>query len=76
MPLLFFLEAGAVLIKMWAPEHFHGGGLSYVPRGAVAKQANRMMGPRQQPQFAPRLMDMFIPRQSARQSRGVWKSCN
>lgn len=27
----FFLEAGMLLIKMWAPEHFHRGRLSYIP---------------------------------------------
>lgn len=54
------------LIKMWAPEHFRGGRLSYVPRGTAMEQANGMMGPRQLPQFASRLMDVFIPRQSAR----------
>ena len=74
VPLLFFLEAGTRLIKMWAPEHFHRGRLSYVPRGAAAEQANGMMGPRQLPQFASRLMDVFIPRVHA--VTGVWKSCN
>lgn len=62
VPLPFFLEAGTLLIKMWAPEHSHRGGVSYSPRGTAREQANGMTGPRQQPQFASRLMDMFIPR--------------
>ena len=75
MALRFFLEAGTLLIKMWAPEHFHGGRLSYVPRGAAVEHANGMTGPRQAPQSASLLMDVFIPRQSAH-SHGVWKSHN
>lgn len=36
--MLSFLEAGTLLIKMWAPEHFRGGGLGCVPRGAVGSR--------------------------------------
>lgn len=37
MPLLFFLEAGTLLIKMWAPERFHRGRLSFIPRGTAVE---------------------------------------
>lgn len=65
-----------LLIKMWAPERFRGGRLSATPTGAAVEQAKGTTGPRHQPRLADRLMDVFIPRQSARQSQGVWKSCN